>query len=118
MLFRCARASAGMVGSGFPSSANSVIDGLFEKASAGNLLSKLNPISRTLNSVKVSIAAEGNSGKRLFRRLKELNVVFIPAKASSFRETIIFRSKFSAVRESNPSKVRLASGPGSSLILF
>lgn len=106
------------MGSGFPSNARRVIEGFFKKASMGNLFKRLNPISSTLKSDKDPIAAVGYSDKRLFNRLRELSVVLIPSNASSLRFTIKFLSKFSAVSESNPSNVRLPSGPGNSLMPF
>lgn len=94
------------------------MEGFFRKASTGNLIKRLNPISSTLKPDKDPIAAVGYSDKRLFKRLSELNVVLIPSNASSLRFTIKFLSKFNAVKESNPSNVLIPSGPGNSLMPF
>lgn len=94
------------------------MEGFFKKASIGNLFKRLKPISSTLKSNNDPIAAVGYSDNKLFNRLRELSVVLIPSNASSLRLTTKFLSKFSAVKESNPSNVRLPSGPGNSLIPF
>lgn len=112
------KAASGTVCKGFPSNASKVTEGFLKNASAGNLFKRLNPISSTLRSDKDPIAAVGYSGNRLFKRLRELSVVLIPSNASSLRLTIKFLSKFNAVKESNPSNVRLPSGPGNSLMPF
>lgn len=112
------KAASGTVCKGFPSNASKVTEGFLKNASTGNLFKRLNPISSTLRSDKDPIAAVGYSGNRLFKRLRELSVVLIPSNASSLRFTIKFLSKFNAVKESNPSNVRLPSGPGNSLMPF
>lgn len=47
MVLRCARAVPGMLASGLPSSANRVSDGVPVKASTGNSVRRLNPMSNT-----------------------------------------------------------------------
>lgn len=47
MVLRCARAAPGMLASGLPSSANRVSDGVPVKASTGNSVRRLNPMSNT-----------------------------------------------------------------------